>query len=164
MKRLQPFIDLAEHLRLDQTLDALTKKKYVYIKAEYRGIDEDNQFSPAIWIIPMQGEIKAMSKYDCPSKIDISCMVCVVVRNVYDTRNNVGYNNGLGTNVTRGAYQEASDYEDLVRTSILNFNQNNLINLSLKKYDNFIMSSMPQADVHNGHLILPTIYKTSIVF
>ena len=162
--RLKWVKDLVDHLKSDPNLNEIAAK-YIQVKAEYRGLDEDIQHSPQIWLVPLEAkpEKKINGRYStCPQRISHKFLLAVVVRNVYDTRNNVDWSHS-GSQVFLGAYPEADALELKVRKSVLEFNR--LLENSPQDYDSFSLVEMPQPDsALNGNLVLGCFYETSYTF
>jgi len=140
----------------------------IFVKAQYRGIDEDNQFSPAIWIIPMESTPvkKIDGQNDCKQPMIHRLMICAVVKNVYGCRDHFEENVSGGQTSLIGSFMEASKFEMLLRDTILEFNESvvDASGTECKSYQRLQLCELPEPDEHNGHLIMPTLWETRYVF
>lgn len=179
MRRVQYLEDLLNHL--ENYPDIANKQVKVIVKSEFRGIDEDNQFSPAIWLIPGSGRIKGdVSRRrirDCKEKALFEIMICCVVRDVCGVqRNNIDssrtgqmYSMNV-VNDLRGAFVEGSDLEDCVLKAIEDFNKaTELLNCGQNqanpfKYSGLTLMDLPRSEAHNGHLIMPMVFEIELNF
>lgn len=179
MRRVQYLEDLLNHL--ENHIDIASKKVKVIVKSEFRSIDEDTQFSPAIWIIPGSGRAKGDASRrrfrDCTEKFIFEIMICCVVRDVCGVqRNNIDasktgqlYSMAVNSDL-RGAFVEGSDLEDCAIKAIEDFNiatdQNNKNGILTNKnrYTPLTLIDLPKSEAHNGHLIMPSVYEIELNF
>lgn len=163
--RLDIIKPLVDHFKADGTLTFTGSGQYIFVMSNYEGVSENNQYSPAIWIIPLDTgpSVKAPRDSDCKTRMTLQLFVGVAVYNTRDTRGNYGWNSSQASSTYMGAYPEAVGYEMLVRESILEFNKKTLATRMLT-YGALALVNLPKPDVHNGHLILPQIYETEFTF
>lgn len=167
MRRLAVIKPLVDHLKGDSTLAENTASgKNIFVLSDYQGITEDNQFSPAIWIIPLTSSpaVATVRNSDCRTMMSLKLFVAAVVNNVGDLRRGFGWEHSSIPSSYLGAYPEASDFEDLIRDSILKFNREYFAKNMRATFSPLTLVENPKPDLHNGHLILPQIYEVQYSF
>ncbi len=166
MRRIEWLPSLLNHLQNDPILSEV-KGHFIIPKSEYKGFDENNQMSPALWIIPLEAtpiKQKGQNQFEnCIVAIE-RVMICVAVRNSRNTVDNISYNSASGT--INGAYVEASTLEDKVISSINKWNNTQEYNgnAGMGYINPFSLTELPAVDSHNGNIIMATIWDTKINF
>lgn len=139
------------------------------VKSQYRGMDEDIQFTPSIWIIPGDTTVKNSKKGTdnaCKGWFTHNFKVCAVVCCPSSTRNHfdksIDSSSGEPDITLLGAYMDGADLLCRVRNCILEFNCNNTS--GSKPYTPFHLKRIFEPDEHNGALIHCMEYETSFCY
>ena len=137
----------------------------VIVKSKYRGIDEDNQCVPAIWIIPCESTAKSTSKAGCKTVLDHKIRICVVVRCPSSTRNH--FDQSIDGTVTEllGPYVDGALLLKKLHECIEEYNCD-IENVShgQSATERFSIRQILKPDEHNGHLIHCIEYQTRIFY
>lgn len=163
--RLDIIAPLVDHFKADTTLTFTGNGQCIFVMSNYEGVTDNNQKSPAIWIIPLDTgpAVKGIRNSDCKTRVNLQLLIAVAVYNSRDTQGSFGWNHAQASSTYMGAYPEAAAFEVLVRDSIIVFNRNTLASPRLP-YGPLNLVNLPKPDVHQGHLILPQIYETEFTF
>ena len=168
-----PYLEkLVNHLKNDVNLPELLGR-YVFVKSQYRGIDEDNQCAPAVWIIPGDTGIHRTpansTTHDCKVSMAHRFKVCAVVRCPSNTRNQFDQSiesnvDGTTTTTMMGNFIKGAELLCRVRQSILE------CNLTVQKlrpkpcYTPLQLLRIFEPDEHNDHLIHCMEYQTTYIY
>lgn len=165
MRRIEWLKDLVDHFKADVTLADIGQ--FVFPMSEYRVLNEKNQITPAIWIIPRDARLVNTRNpefgQDCKTMVEERVLICVAVRNAINTEDHIKHVNGSPSNMY-GAYVRASELEDLVRASVLAFNKAVSDDNGIREYQPLRFLDLPEPDEHNGHFVLAQNYSVNFTF
>lgn len=141
----------------------------IFIKSHYYGIDEDSQFSPAIWIIPGDTKLLKAPKndldHDCKTRLVHRIRICVIVYCPSSTLNHFDVSFDGANCELLGPYMEGAGYLSALRQCILDFNCEVLDgpaqNLCVTPLQ---LTGIYEPDEHNGHLIHCMELKTTYIY
>lgn len=133
--------------------------KNIFVKAYYDGVDQDNQFYPAVWIIPRETRVQNLDfkKYDCKSLLIQSINICTIVNCLRGGKRHFDVSKEADGCKILGPYVEGAELLYKVHCCITEFNETS-------KLEPLVLSDIQEPDFCNGHLVHCLEYKTKIYY
>ena len=88
-------------------------------------------------------------------------MIGVQVKNARNTQNHFQEDVQAGITTYTGAYPQAAKFEELVRNTILAYNESIRLDEVLKP---LALVELPEPEESDGYLMMPSIYQTTYVY
>jgi hypothetical protein len=168
MNRMVWLDPLVNHLKQSSFLNGHGSDEYpdlagenIYVVANYNEFMEINQRLFGVIISPMEGEPRDVQ--ECGTEFTFRFMVGAMANDVSNTLQNFTENIQNDFTDLQGAYPYAATFEHQIRLAILEFNE------ILKtqrgwQYQPFECVSLEREFVHNGLIVMRTIYQTKFNF
>ncbi len=133
--------------------------KNIFVKAYYDGVDQDNQFHPAVWIIPRETttpNVQARGP-NCVVSMVQSVNICAIVNCARGGKRHFDISREADSCKILGPYVEGANLLKKIHCCILEFNR-------LSKQEPLILSDIQEPDFCNGHLVHCLEYKVKIYY
>ena len=133
--------------------------KNIFVKAYYRGVDRDNQFFPAIWIIPRNSGVENLQRHapDCKTSMTQSLNICAIVNCAKGGKRHFDVSVEDDSCKIIGPYIEGAELLNKIHCCVVDFNNQN-------NSQPLVLASIEEPDFCNGHLVHCLEYRTKIFY
>lgn len=162
MIRIPYMADLVNFLANDPNIIAEGLHNNIFLFAEWNIEKISKNWGDGIIIQPLAGDVISNTdrRTACRAQIDYQLMIAIQKTNPSSTVQHFVINQTGPLSIT-GAFSDAARLEEILRQSILDFN-NSLQGTG--PYSPLTLLELQEAEASNGFLVLKQIYKTSFTF
>jgi len=136
----------------------------IFVHGDYSGFETLNNFFHGLIISPLGA--RPVQDLDCATSVEHDVLLGAMMKDDRAIPAHFQENIQGGVTSFTGAYPQASKFEYQVRKAMLAFNEalhNNLIGNNWQ-YQPFTLVDMPEPYLHNGLIVMRSLYRTKYVY
>lgn len=145
--------------------------KNVFVFSDWNTLKNSRSWTYGVIIKPLDSRIiengNLGPRSDCKSQMRHQVMIGVQVKNARNTQQHFQDNVNGGILSYTGAYPQAAKFEELVRETILAYNQA-LTTIGSPQYNQLLntltLVGCPEPEEKDGYLMMPSIYQTTYFY
>ena len=138
------------------------KGKNIWVFSDWSIFKNAKSWTYGVIIKPMESRPNADNlQPNCRTPMEHRVMIGVQVKNARNTQNHFQEDVQAGITSYTGAYPQAAQFEELVRNTVLAYNDSIRLDEVLKP---LMLVELPEPEESDGYLMMPSIYQTTYVF
>lgn len=145
--------------------------KNIFVFSDWTVFKNAKSWQYGVIIKPLESSIidgpNLGSRSDCKSHMRHQVMIGVQVKNARNTQQHFQDNVNGGILSYTGAYPQAAKFEELVRETILAYN-NAIVTIGSPQYNQLLnpltLVGCPEPEESDGYLMMPSIYQTTYFY
>lgn len=136
--------------------------KNIWVFSDWSIFKNAKSWSYGVIIKPLESRPNADNlQPNCRTPMQHRVMIGVQVKNARNTQNHFQEDVQAGITSYTGAYPQAAKFEELVRETVLAYNESIRLDEVLKP---LMLVELPEPEESDGYLMMPSIYQTTYVF
>lgn len=136
--------------------------KNIFVFSDWTIFKNSKSWSYGVIIKPMESRpVSDNLQPNCRTAMEHRVMIGVQLKNARNTQNHFQEDVQLGITSFTGAYPQAAQFEELVRNTILAYNESIRLDEVLKP---LMLVELPEPEESDGYLMMPSIYQTTYVY
>lgn len=136
--------------------------KNIWVFSDWSIFKNAKSWSYGVIIKPLESRPNADNlQKNCRTPMEHRVMIGVQVKNARNTQNHFQEDVQAGITSYTGAYPQAAKFEELVRETVLAYNESIRLDEVLKP---LMLVELPEPEESDGYLMMPSIYQTTYVF